>query len=61
MKNIAKATLFYASCVLIVFPLLLIETPAREIIRAWKNMKICARYKDNFRWFIREWRKGHAG
>jgi len=52
---------FYAWCIFVVLPLLIIETPLREIARAWRNMKIWRRYKDNFRWFAREWRKGHAG
>lgn len=38
--------------------ILLIETPVRELLRAWRNMQILRDYRSNFRAFARVWKEG---
>jgi len=61
MRWSAKWWLFYPVCVAALF-IMVFEVPFKEIRRAWRNMKIWNRYKDNWRIFKSEWRKGpYAG
>jgi hypothetical protein len=52
-----KAFRFYAVMPL-AFLILLIEVPCRELCRAWRNLKIMNRYRDNIRLWVKEWRIG---
>ena len=52
-----KAIRFYAAMPFALL-MLLIEVPVRELLRAWRNLKIINRYRDNFRLYMKVWRDG---
>lgn len=52
-----RRILFYALMPLVLM-ILLIELPIREIVRAWRNMHIWRSYRNELRWFVREFKKG---
>lgn len=52
-----KAIRFYSVMPLALL-VLIIEVPAKEIRRAWRNLRIIGGYRDNLRRFKEEWRKG---
>jgi hypothetical protein len=50
---------FFRAYMVLLFPVLVIEVPCRELWRAWRNLHVIGSYKTHLKLYVREWKKGY--